>query len=284
MLRREVRERREFIFRKTKEKQQRELQERREFVRDALDKNQSLPADLRKEAKRLAKDADWGAPLDNIDDEYRFAGCQDPKVVVTTSRDPSASLKRFAKEMKLTIPNAQAVNRGSHDVKSIVQACKASDVTDIVFLNETRGTPDSVIITHLPHGPTAYFSLHNVVMRHDVAGTEHMSEQYPHLCFHELDSKIGKRVNHVRPQVPFPVPRPDSKRVVSFTNTDDFISFRQHTYKAGEGGAIELKELGPRFELRPYNVILGTIDIANSSETEWALRSYTNKKKGVLSA
>ncbi|KAI6192756.1 Brix domain protein [Aphelenchoides besseyi] len=282
MLRREIRERREFIFRKTKEKQQRELQERREFVRDALDKNQSLPADLRKDAKRLAKESDWGAPVDNIDDEYRFAGCQDPKVVITTSRDPSASLKRFAKEIKLTIPNAQAVNRGSHDVKSIIKACKASDVTDVVFLNETRGTPDSVIVTHLPHGPTAYFSLHNVVMRHDVAGTEHMSEQYPHLCFHELNSKVGNRVTSVLKYL-FPVPRPDSKRVVSFTNTDDFISFRQFTHKTGDGGAIELKELGPRFELRPYSIVLGTVDIANASETEWALRSYTNKKRSILS-
>ncbi|KAI6207533.1 Brix domain-containing protein [Aphelenchoides besseyi] len=233
MLRREIRERREFIFRKTKEKQQRELQERREFVRDALDKNQSLPADLRKDAKRLAKESDWGAPVDNIDDEYRFAGCQDPK------------------EIKLTIPNAQAVNRGSHDVKSIIKACKASDVTDVVFLNETRGTSDSVIVTHLPHGPTAYFSLQNVI------------------------TSVLKYL--------FPVPRPDSKRIVSFTNTDDFISFRQFTHKTGEGGAVELKELGPRFELRPYSIVLGTVDIANASETEWALRSYTNKKRSILS-
>lgn len=96
----------------------------------------------------------------------------------------------------------------------------------------------------------------------------------------------------------FPVPKPDSKRIVSFTNTSDFISFRQHTHKTGEGGEIELKELGPRFELRrryfitmnnvkhtiiAYQIILGTLDVANSCETEWALRSYTNKRKNILS-
>lgn len=32
-----------------------------------------------------------------MDDEYRFAGCEDPKIVVTTSRNPSAKLKMFAK-------------------------------------------------------------------------------------------------------------------------------------------------------------------------------------------
>lgn len=48
----------------------------------------------------------------------------------------------------------------------------------------------------------------------------------------------------------FPVPKPDSKRVCSFTNTEDFISFRQYTHKVGENCQIELNELGPRFELR----------------------------------
>ena len=29
----------------------------------------------------------------------------------------------------------------------------------------------------------------------------------------------------------FPVPKEDSKRVLTFANHDDFISFRHHTYK-----------------------------------------------------
>lgn len=49
----------------------------------------------------------------------------------------------------------------------------------------------------------------------------------------------------------FPVPKEDSKRVITFANHDDFISYRHHTYKKGEGGkGIELKEVGPRFQLR----------------------------------
>lgn len=31
------------------------------------------------------------------DDEYRWAGVEDPKVMITTSRDPSSRLKMFAK-------------------------------------------------------------------------------------------------------------------------------------------------------------------------------------------
>lgn len=97
MLRREIRERRELLFRKKKEQAQNSLQERREYIKNAIDKGNPLPHDMRKGAKKLAEGSTWGEQIDGVDDEYRWAGCQDPKVVITTSRDPSASLKRFVK-------------------------------------------------------------------------------------------------------------------------------------------------------------------------------------------
>uniref|UniRef100_A0A183C1B1 Elongin-C n=1 Tax=Globodera pallida TaxID=36090 RepID=A0A183C1B1_GLOPA len=134
-------------------------------------------------------DLAWGGQVDAMDDEYRWAGCDDPNIVVTTSRDPSSRLKVFAKEIKLLVPNSRRINRGEHDIKHIVEACKANAVTDLVMLGETRGVPDSMIVSHFPHGPTAYFSLHNVLMRHDSKNKkEHMTEQYPHLIFHEMAS------------------------------------------------------------------------------------------------
>lgn len=38
-----------------------------------------------------------------MDDEYKWAGVEDPKVMVTTSRDPSSRLKMFAKVCKILI-------------------------------------------------------------------------------------------------------------------------------------------------------------------------------------
>jgi rRNA maturation protein Rpf1 len=35
-------------------------------------------------------------------------------------------------------------------------------------LSETRGQPDGLIVSHLPFGPTAYFTLTNCVLRHDI--------------------------------------------------------------------------------------------------------------------
>lgn len=42
----------------------------------------------------------------------------------------------------------------------------------------------------------------------------------------------------------FPVPKDDSKRVVTFAQDNDYISFRHHTYTAPRGAkSIELKEV-----------------------------------------
>ena len=85
----------------------------------------------------------------------------------------------------------------------------------------------------------------------------------------------------------FPVPKDDSKRVMTFANHDDFISFRHHTYKKKEAGSkeLELNEIGPRFQLRLYEVKLGTLEAASAAQTEWALRPYmnTSRKRRFLS-
>lgn len=41
-------------------------------------------------------------------------------------------------------------------------------------------------------------------------------------------------------------------------------------------GSIELSEVGPRFQLKLYDLKLGTLDNADTSESEWALRPYMN--------
>lgn len=73
--------------------------------------------------------------------------------------------------------------------------------------------------------PTASFSLSNVVMRHDVPDVGPMSEQYPHLIFSNLTSKLGQRTTNILKYL-FPVPKEDSHRTITFVNQDDYISFR----------------------------------------------------------
>ena len=87
-----------------------------------------------------------------------------------------------------------------------------------------------MIVSHFPHGPTVYFSLHNVQLRHDIESYQNstVSEQYPHLIFDNFSSRLGVRLRDVLKYL-FPVPKEDSKRVMTFSNRDDFISFRYFT-------------------------------------------------------
>lgn len=195
--------------------------------------------------------------------------------MITTSHNPSSKLKQFAKEMKLTFPNSQRLNRGNYVINQLVSACIANEVTDLIILHEHRGKPDGFVVSHLPYGPTAYFSLSNTVMRHDIPNVGKLSEAYPHLIFNNFQSKLGKRVMDILKYL-FPVPKEDSKRVITFSNKDDFISFRHHIYKKIDGGkSIELHEVGPRFEMRLYEIKLGTVNQIEA-DTEWKLKPYMN--------
>ncbi len=113
-------------------------------------------------------------PRSHVDDEYAHAGEVDPKVLITTSRNPSSRLVQFAKvrpprrkqrqrqprlplsqssgrgpcfsflssqEMKLVVPNSQRINRGGQVLSELVETCRSHDFTDIVVLHEHRGEP-----------------------------------------------------------------------------------------------------------------------------------------------
>jgi len=169
--------------------------------------------------------------------------------------------------MRLVFPNSHRINRGNYVIKELAEACRANDITDLIVLHEHRGVPDALIVSHFPHGPTVYFTLSNVILRHDIPGYNKstVSEQYPHLIFENFTSKLGNRVMDVMKFL-FPVPKEDSKRVMTFANEDDFISFRhviphflaylclitvpRHHVFVTTGREVQLAEVGPRFEMK----------------------------------
>ncbi|THH08643.1 hypothetical protein EW145_g2556 [Phellinidium pouzarii] len=288
MLRRQTRERRQYIYAKSLEAQERQTYERKRQLRDALASGKQLPTELRKEAKDLGKDFAFdeaqGDPTTHIDSEYARAGILDPKILITTSRDPSSRLLQFAKEIRLVFPNSHRINRGNYVVKDLAEACRANEITDLIVLHEHRGTPDAMIISHFPYGPTLYISLHNVSLRHDIASykSSTVSEQYPHLIFENFSSKLGDRVRDMLKFL-FPVPKEDSKRVMTFANENDFISFRHHVFVKTSHKEVHLAEVGPRFEMKPYEIRQGTIE-QKEADKEWVLAHYsrTAKKRRMM--
>ncbi|PIA49846.1 hypothetical protein AQUCO_01300532v1 [Aquilegia coerulea] len=291
MLRRNIRQRREYLYRKNLEGKERMLYEKKRKIKEALEEGKPIPTELRNEEAALRQEIDLEdeqttVPRSHIDDEYANASLVDPKILITTSRNPSAPLAQFAKELKIVFPNAQRMNRGGQVEAEIIETCRSHDFTDVIFVHETRGRPDALIISHLPFGPTAHFSLTNVVTRHDIKDKKSigkMSEAYPHLLFDKFTTKVGERTANILKYL-FPVPKEDSKRIITFANQSDYISFRHHVYeKRGGPTSLELKEVGPRFELTLYKITLGTVD-QSEAQIEYVRHSFTNtaKKHKVL--
>jgi len=291
------------LYRKSLEGKEKEQYEKKRKIKEAIREGKTVPTELKYEYNQLkhtidAEDQITQDPLSHIDDEYAEVGINDPKILITTSRDPSSRLTQFAKEVRLIIPNSSRINRGNEIIKNLISASKANHFTDVIIIHEHRGDPDGLIISHLPYGPTAYFGLSDVVLRHDISRQHaasssssssltptqqqsdqqltHISQQYPHLIFDKFDSKLGLRFKNILKYL-FPVPKHDANRTFTFVNRNDTISFRHHTFKKN-GREVELSEAGPRFELKPYQIKLGTVDMAEA-ENEWVLRPFMNTAK-----
>ncbi|KAL2898353.1 U3 small nucleolar ribonucleoprotein IMP4 [Bienertia sinuspersici] len=286
MLRRNQRLRREYLYRKSLEGKERLLYEKKRKIKEALEEGKPIPTELRNEEAALRQEIDLeddhtAIPKSVIDDEYAKASEREPKILLTTSRDPSQPLTQFTKELKFVFPNAERMNRGGQIISEIVESCRAREFTDLLLVHEHRGVPDGLIVCHLPYGPTAYFGLHNVVTRHDIKDKDSIGTMpgvYPHLILDNFTTKLGERTSTILKHL-FPVPKPDSKRIITFANQSDYISFRHHVYdKQGGPKSIELKEIGPRFELRLYQVKLGTVE-QKEAQNEWVLRPYMNTTK-----
>lgn len=283
--RRVARERREYLHARVQQLQEAKLAERRALLKRSLEQDKELPASVRDDTK-LQQDYKWDVSATDAvggDDEYYALGTREPKVLITTSRDPSSRLNQFAKEMRLVVPNAHRINRGNYVINDIVAACRANDVTDLVLLHEHRGQPDALVISHFPHGPTVSFSLHNVILRHDIPNAGTTSGAYPHLIFENLTSRLGRRTQKVLSALFPPSPKAASPRVVTFANDQDFISFRNHMYVKTGPKSVELAEVGPRFEMRLFEMRLGTAENTNA-DVEWRLKNLERHKRGVMAA
>lgn len=284
MLRRNIRLRKEYLYKKSKELQENAMYEKKRKIREALESQKRFPTEIKgAEKDKLLHDIEMEddftkLPHSHIDDEYALAKYQDPKVLVTSSRDPSQRLLQFVKEVRLLVPGAKRVNRGSTVIKELVSICREHSFTDLIILHEHKGEPDGMILSHFPFGPTVCFGISNVILRHDIKGkVDPMSEMYPHLILHNFSTPLGKRLAEVLKHL-FPMPKVDSKRVMTFANQNDYIVFRHHNYEKEGKEKVKLLEVGPRFDLKPFQISLGTLD-QPEAPIEWVLRPYMNTAK-----
>ena len=276
-----IRLRKEYLFQRQREKNLASMEASKKKLRDALENHTEMPGEIKKNSRKLKNaielEDDRTKNFRTAEDsEYALAGFEDPRVLLTTTHDPSQRLSQFIKELKLIFPESTRMNRGKLSTADMMDLARRNSFSDVIIVGETRGHPDSLLISHLPFGPTLRCTLFNVVMRHEVEKMPHMSQQYPHLVFENFVSQLGDRVQSILQHL-FPVPKDESTRVITFSNEDDFISFRNHSFSKQEK-EVELEELGPRFELRPFEIKQGTVEM-KGTDIEWSLAPYTNTAK-----
>ncbi|RYP02138.1 hypothetical protein DL765_010778 [Monosporascus sp. GIB2] len=284
MIRKQARQRRDYLYRKAIILREAEISEKRAKLRASLATGKPLDPSIAND-QQLRKDYayDESRPDRNaneelkLDDEYsQLSGIVDPRVLVTTSRDPSARLSAFAKEIRLLLPTAIRLNRGNLILPELTRSAQAAGLSDIVLLHEHRGVPTALTLSHFPHGPTASFSLHNVVLRHDIPGSIRgtVSESYPHLIFDGFTTRLGERVVKILKHI-FPPREPVTSKAK--------LGNRVVTFKRTGHDSIELSEVGPRMSMKLFEIRSGTLE-NKDGDVEWHLNQYTrtSRKKDYL--
>jgi U3 small nucleolar ribonucleoprotein protein IMP4 len=112
MLRKNIRLRKEYLFRKAAEHEDRAKAEKKRKIREAVGNNEHIPSELRQDESELRQemvleDEDTAIPRSGVDDEYALAGTKDPGVLITTSRKPSSPAAIF-KRTKNSDPKRNA--------------------------------------------------------------------------------------------------------------------------------------------------------------------------------
>jgi len=94
MIRRNIRLRKDYLYAKTQEIKEQGAQDKRIKMQNALDNDRAVPTELRKERDAVAHDLELAdkntmVARSHIDDEYEDAKYKNPKLLITTSRNPS---------------------------------------------------------------------------------------------------------------------------------------------------------------------------------------------------
>lgn len=194
-----------------------------------------------------------------------------PKVMITTDNKPTKKTKGFVKELSRIIPNAELMWRKNSSIKKLVKDCNERGFSDIVIVNENAKTPNQVIITHLPDGPTAHFKLSNVKISTALGKDfKKITEHRPEVILNNFTTRLGHGVARMLASLFHYDPQFVGKRVCTLHNQRDYIFFRHHKYHIKTTEKVRLHELGPRFTLKLRWLQQGTFD-SKFGDYEWMI-------------
>merc|ERR1711997_1004879 len=114
-------------------------------------------------------------------------------------------------------------------VKKMVKDSIQNGYTDIVVINEDNRSPNGLLISHLPDGPTAHFKLSNIKITKDIRRSwREITAHRPEVILNNFTTRLGLGVARMMAALFHYQPQFTGKRVVTFHNQRDYIFFRHH--------------------------------------------------------
>ncbi|VDO49044.1 unnamed protein product [Schistosoma margrebowiei] len=208
--------------------------------------------------------------IEHETDEFSsiFNGEITPKILLTHSDRVCPRTIGFCKELSMVIPNVHLVARWHLPLKKIIPMAIERQFTCLIIVNEDQKKINTLIVSHLPNGPTATFRLTNVLLLKYIE-----SNIIPHLITTRFMTRLGLRTERILSSL-FPnesrlPPQPHSRTIV-FHNQRDYIFFRHYRYihRKHNTEHIAMNEVGPKFTLKLRSIQLGTFD-SQYGNYEW---------------
>jgi len=210
-----------------------------------------------------------------------------PKVAITTAVHSSREAKQFVYHMQDLIPGLTYYRRRDFPLKKIIKFLKNREYTDLLVVGENRQIIDSLMIVHLPDGPTATFKVSNIKYPEQIEDHGILSSHDPELILNNFTTRMGHGLGRMFASLFPQVPEFTGRRIITFHNQRDFIFVRQHRYifdpdenNKEVGMKPRIQELGPRMTLKLQRLQHGTFDTMEG-EFEWfgTNRLYKSSKK-----
>uniref|UniRef100_A0A8C5V6I6 Ribosome production factor 1 n=1 Tax=Microcebus murinus TaxID=30608 RepID=A0A8C5V6I6_MICMU len=221
---------------------------------------------------------------DEATDEFAsyFNRQTSPKILITTSDRPHGRTVRLCEQLSTVTPNSHVYYGRGLALKKIIPQCISRD---FIFVNENHKTPNGLILSHLPNGPTTHFKmssvrLHKEIKRRGKDPTEHI----PEVMLNNFTTWLGHSVGCMAASL-FPHnPKFIGRQVATFHNQQNYTFFRFQRYLFKSEKKVGIQELEPRFTLKLRSLQKGTFD-SKYGEYEWVHKSWemhTNRRKFYL--
>ena len=215
------------------------------------------------------EEVNWDLANDQFKDYFNKT--YEPKVLITSADNPHSKTISFIKEMTRVVPNASPFWRKNSSIKKMVKQAIANQYTDIIVVNEDNRTPNGMVVSHLPDGPTAHFRLSNVKVSTMIKRNfREISQHRPEVILNGFTTRLGHTVARMLASLFHYDPQFHGKRAVTFHCQRDYIFVRHHKYDFKSTEKCRLRELGPRFTLKLRSLQKGTFD-SKTGEYDWII-------------